>query len=84
VCGICLDIGEGANVSLSVDEASNCKSFQLTGYATESNEKKYICCFMRATHAINNIYKLISFLNLYLLFFFIKITKRLKLHDSDP
>jgi len=27
--------------------------------------KKYICCFMRATHAINNIYKLISFLNLY-------------------
>jgi len=22
---------------------------------------KYICCFMRATHAINNIYKLISF-----------------------
>jgi len=24
--------------------------------------KKYICCFMRATYAINNIYKLISFL----------------------
>jgi len=35
---------------------------QLTGYATESNEKKHICCFMRVTHAINNIYKLISFL----------------------
>jgi len=39
---------------------------------------------MRATHAINNISKLISFLNLYLLFFLIKITKRPKLHDSDP
>jgi len=38
-------------------------TFQLTGYATESNEKKYICCFMQANHAINNIYKLISFLN---------------------
>jgi len=25
--------------------------------------KKYICCFMRVTHALNNIYKLISFLN---------------------
>jgi len=24
--------------------------------------KKYICCFMRVTHAINNIYKLIIFL----------------------
>jgi len=47
-------------------------TFQLTGYPTESNEKKYICCFMRANHAINNIYKLISFLNLYLLFFFYK------------
>jgi len=34
---------------------------QLKGYATESNEK-YVCCFMRVTHAINNIYKLISFL----------------------
>jgi len=33
-------------------------TFQLTGYATESNEKKYICCFMRVTHAINNIYNL--------------------------
>jgi len=30
-------------------------TFQLTGYATESNEKKCICCFMRMTHAINNI-----------------------------
>jgi len=40
--------------------------FQLTGYATESNETKFICCFLRATHTINNIYKLISFLNLYL------------------
>jgi len=46
-------------------------------------KKKYICCFMRATHAINNIYKLMSFLNQYLLFF-IKITKRPRLHDSDP
>jgi len=36
-------------------------TLQLTGYATESNEKKCICCFMRVTHAINNIYKLISF-----------------------
>jgi len=36
-------------------------AIQLTGYATESHEKKYVCCFMRATHAINNIYKLISF-----------------------
>jgi len=35
---------------------------QLTGYATESNKKKYICCFMRVTRAINNIYKLVSFL----------------------
>jgi len=42
--------------------------FQLTGYATESNEKN-IYCFMRATHANNNIYKLINVLNLYLLFF---------------
>jgi len=25
---------------------------------------KYICCFMRATHTINNIYKLISFFEL--------------------
>jgi len=24
--------------------------------------KNYICCFMRVTHALNNIYKLISFL----------------------
>jgi len=45
---------------------------------------KYICCFLRATHAINNIYKLISFLNYYLLFFFMKTTKRPRLHDSDP
>jgi len=42
-------------------------TFQLTGYATESNENKYICCFMRATHAINNIYKLICFFELILL-----------------
>jgi len=28
-------------------------------------KKKYICCFMRVTNAINNIYKL----NYYLLFF---------------
>jgi len=46
-------------------------TFQLTGCATESNENTFyyfiilLCCFMRATHAINNIYKLISFLNLY-------------------
>jgi len=39
-------------------------TFQLTGYATESNEKNYICCFMRVTHAINNIYKLISFFDM--------------------
>jgi len=38
-------------------------TFQLTGYATESNEKKIYLLFMRVTHAINNIYKLISFLN---------------------
>jgi len=38
-----------------------------------SQLKKYICCFMRATHAINNIYKLISFWNYYLRFFFIKL-----------
>jgi len=35
-------------------------TFQLTGYATESNEKKYICCFIRATHVINNIFKMMS------------------------
>jgi len=29
----------------------------------------YICCFMRVTHAIINIYTLKSFLNYYLLFF---------------
>jgi len=34
-----------------------------------SQMKKNICCFMRATHAIYNIYKLISFFNLYWLFF---------------
>jgi len=58
-------------------------TFQLTGYATESNEKKYICFFMRVTHAINNIYKLLSFWNQYLLFF-MKISKRPRLPDSDP
>jgi len=34
---------------------------QLTGYATESNEKIYLL-FMIVIYAINNIYKLISFL----------------------
>jgi len=29
-----------------------------------SQMNKYICCFMRVTHAINNIYKLIIFLEL--------------------
>jgi len=39
---------------------------------------------MRVTHAINNINKLISFLNIYLLLFFIKKnTKRPRLYDSD-
>jgi len=38
-------------------------TFQLTDYATDSNENKYVGCFMRVTHAINNIYKLISLLN---------------------
>jgi len=36
---------------------------------------------MRATHAINNIYKLISFLELIFTVFLIKITKRPKLHE---
>jgi len=35
------------------------------------------------THAINNIYKLISFLHKYLLFF-MKITERPRLPDSNP
>jgi len=35
-------------------------TIQLAGYATESNEKN-MRCFLRATHAIVNIYKLISF-----------------------
>jgi len=38
-------------------------AFQLTGYASESNEKKYICRFMLAIHAISIIYKLLSFSN---------------------
>jgi len=46
---------------LSCDGVSYIYTFHLTGYATESNEKKYICCFMRTTQAINSIYKLISF-----------------------
>jgi len=28
-----------------------------------SQLKKYICCFVRATHALSNIYKLMSFIN---------------------
>jgi len=39
------------------------ETFQLTGYMLLSQMKKYICCFMGVTYAINNIYKLISFLN---------------------
>jgi len=38
-------------------------TFQFTGYATELNEKNIF--------AVNNIYKLISFFNYYLLFFFL-------------
>jgi len=37
-----------------------------------SQMKKYICCFMRANHAINIIYKLVSFLDYYLLYFSFK------------
>jgi len=43
-------------------------TFLLTGYATESNEKN-IFAVLCERHAINNIYKLISVLNYYLLFF---------------
>jgi len=50
-----------------------------TCYATESNKKTYICCFMRATQAINKIYKLIHFFELILADFYKKI-----LGDSDP
>jgi len=32
----------------------HCNTFQLTGYMLLSETKKNICCFMRATHAINN------------------------------
>jgi len=39
---------------------------------------------MRATYAINNIYKLIKFFQLIFAVFFMKITKRPRLHDSDP
>jgi len=39
---------------------------------------------MRATNAINNIYTLLSFSQLIFAVFFMKITKRPRLHDSDP
>jgi len=48
-------------ISLVMESRRPIFTFQLTCYATESNAKK--CCFMRATHAIYNIYKLICFMN---------------------
>jgi len=44
-------------VTLSESIMKNCLKCPQTA------KSQYICCFIRVTHAINNIYKLINFLN---------------------
>jgi len=47
--------GQGVPITIGValpssETARPDDTFQLTGYATESNKNKYICCFMPVTH----------------------------------